>query len=153
VELTVAARIVLPTLRPVEPAVPAVPARPADGAEVEVAPAQDDPAGELLAFAPSSVTVGVGQQGRWRVPGRAVHTVELGRDEVELGDTTPGDAVPHRPAGPWDGRAPVWSGFLSSDASAPGGTTFALRFGRAGRYTFQCRFHPQMTGTVVVAPA
>ena len=136
---------------PSRPAVePAPTAGRAVGTNVIVAPAQDAPPAEQLRFAPATVTVAVGEQVRWRVPGRSVHTVEIGRGEVELGDTTPADGAPHAPRGPWDGREPVWSGFLSTDPSAPGGSTFSLRFGRAGRYTFQCRFHPQMTGTVVV---
>lgn len=121
------------------------PARPG---EVVVAP--QDGRTELLAYAPAVTTVRAGGTVTWRVPGRAPHTVEL-LAEPELEDTTPAEARPDAPAGGWDGRSPVRSGFLSSDPGAPGGSTFRLQFLVPGRYAYACRFHPQMRGEVVVS--
>ena len=120
--------------------------------EVLVAPDSQDPLAELLAFVPAEITIAAGETVTWRVTGPSPHTVELGGGEVELGDTTAVEARPDAPAAGWDGTGAVRSGFLSSDPGAPGGTAFSLRFLRPGRYAVHNRFHPQMTGTVVVTP-
>lgn len=118
--------------------------------EVLVAPDAGQPSAELLSFVPEHITVAAGDVVTWRVTGPSPHTVELGSGEVELGDTTAAEARPDAPAGGWDGTRAVRSGFLSTDPGAPGGTSFSLRFTRAGRYVVHNRFHPQMTGVVVV---
>jgi plastocyanin len=118
--------------------------------EVLVAPDSSDPQAELLAFVPSELTIRAGESVTWRVSGPSPHTVELGGGEVELGDTTAIEAQSEAPVGGWDGTGAVRSGFLSSDPGAPGGTSFTLRFTEPGRYVVHNRFHPQMTGTVVV---
>lgn len=121
--------------------------------EVLVAPDADSPSAELLAFVPSEIALVAGESVTWRASGPSPHTVELGSGEVDLGDTTPAEARPDAPVGGWDGTGVVRSGFLSSDPGAPGGTSFTLRFTHPGRYLVRNRFHPQMTGTVVVAAA
>jgi plastocyanin len=118
--------------------------------EVLVAPDSSDPQAELLAFVPSEMAIRAGGSVTWRVSGPSPHTVELGGGEVELGDTTAIEAQPEAPVDGWDGTGAVRSGFLSSDPGAPGGTSFTLRFTKPGRYVVHNRFHPQMTGTVVV---
>lgn len=118
--------------------------------EVLVAPDAARPQAELLAFVPEQITVAAGDVVTWRVTGPSPHTVELGSGEVELGDTTAAEARPDFPAAGWDGTGAVRSGFLSSDPGAPGGTSFSLRFTKPGRYVVHNRFHPQMTGAVVV---
>jgi plastocyanin len=136
------------------PAVEADQARsalPAPGPnEVLVAPDSQDPQAELLAFVPDEIAIRAGESVTWRLSGPSPHTVELGSGAVELGDTTAREAQPEAPAGGWDGAGAVRSGFLSSDPGAPGGTSFTLRFTEPGRYVVHNRFHPQMTGTVVV---
>jgi plastocyanin len=118
--------------------------------EVLVAPDASDPRAELLAFVPSETSIRAGESVTWRVSGPSPHTVELGGGEVELGDTTAVEAQPAAPPSGWDGTGTVRSGFLSSDPGAPGGTSFTLRFTEPGRYVVHNRFHPQMTGTIVV---
>jgi plastocyanin len=136
-----------------QPAPPPAPAPPttasptAPAGTVLVAP--QSAGAELLAYVPATTTVPVGGTVVWRVPGPAPHTVEL-LAEPELEDTTPAESVPDAPAGGWDGRSPIRSGFLSTDPGAPGGTTFSVRFLRGGRYAYACRFHPQMRGEVLV---
>lgn len=125
---------------------------PAAG-EVLVAPDVGSPSAELLAFVPDEIVVAAGGSVTWRAGGPSPHTVELGTSEVDLGDTTAAEARPTAPAAGWDGTGVVRSGFLSSDPGAPGGTTFTLRFTEPGRYVVRNRFHPQMTGTVVVTAA
>lgn len=120
--------------------------------EVLVAPDSQEPHAELLAYVPAEITLAAGETVTWRVTGPSPHTVELGGGEVELGDTTAVEARPDAPAAGWDGAGAVRSGFLSSDPGAPGGTSFSLRFDRPGRYAVHNRFHPQMTGAVVVTP-
>jgi plastocyanin len=131
-----------PTPAPVDPVT-----QTARRGEVLVAPQSEGT--ELLAYVPAATTVRAGGTVTWRVPGPAPHTVEL-LAEPELEDTTPAESVPDAPAGGWDGRSPIRSGFLSTDPGAPGGSAFSVRFLRPGRYAYACRFHPQMRGEIVV---
>ena len=76
-----------------------------------------------LSFSPPSVTITAGQYVTWR------------NDDVTNHTTTE------------DSATPVWdSGQLGP------GQTFQRYFGSAGRFTYHCRNHPGMTGTVVVNP-
>ena len=76
-----------------------------------------------LAFSPPSVTIKAGQYVTWRNDDTSNHT------------TTE------------DSATPVWdSGQLGP------GQTFPQYFGSAGTFTYHCRNHPTMTGTVIVTP-
>ena len=76
-----------------------------------------------LSFSPPSVTITAGEYVTWR------------NDDVTNHTTTE------------DSATPVWdSGQLGP------GQTFQRYFGSAGRFTYHCRNHPGMTGTVVVNP-
>jgi plastocyanin len=134
-----------PTPQPPDEVEPADPER----GLVVVAPATEDTT--VLAFSPATVEVQVGEEVRWVTTTRAPHDLTFGAEEApDLQHTDPTDALPDLPDGPWDGRGTVRSGYLSTDPSAPGGTTASLTFGAPGTYDYVCRFHPAMTGTVVV---
>jgi len=76
-----------------------------------------------LSFSPPSVTITAGEYVTWR------------NDDVTNHTTTE------------DSATPVWdSGQLGLSQ------TFQRYFGSAGRFTYHCRNHPGMTGTVVVNP-
>ena len=76
-----------------------------------------------LSFSPQSVTIKAGQYVTWRNDDAINHT------------TTE------------DSATPVWdSGQLGP------GQTFQRNFGSAGIFTYHCRNHPNMTGTVTVTP-
>lgn len=125
---------------------------PPNGAgTVLVAPDSSAPAAEVLSFVPARLAVPVGGSVTWQVDGPAPHSVELGSDAPALLDGSPSSALPVAPADRlWDGAAPVSSGWLGTDGSAPGGERFSLTFLSAGTYRYACRFHPGMTGEIVV---
>lgn len=126
-------------------------ALPRRAAEVLVAPVLPDPVAEVLDFVPRRTSVRVGEAVTWSLDSPSPHTVEFGAGEdLGLNDSVAADAAAS-PGREWDGQGRYSSGFLSSDNGAPGGTRFSLRFTRPGRYAFRCRFHPLMTGEVVVA--
>lgn len=117
--------------------------------EVLIAPSTSDTA--LTTFHPVTIEVGVGESVTWTTTTRSPHDVVLGaEDRPDLQHSLPTDGVPDLPAGPWDGTGEIRSGFLSTDPSAPGGTSVTVTFAVPGTYTYHCRFHPTMTGTVVV---
>lgn len=101
------------------------------------------------AFSPAVTHVKVGREVTWKVSGRDPHDVVFSAVQRDLLDSPPAQAAPSAPDGPWDGIGDVWSGFMSTDPSAPGGTSFSLGFGEPGRYRYFCTFHPDMRGVVV----
>ena len=111
-----------------------------------------DPAKALNTFLPRVIRVAAGAEVTWEVASRDPHEVVFSDVHRDLLDSPPAQAAPSAPAGPWDGSGEVWSGFLSTDPSAPGGTSFSLSFARAGRYEYFCLFHGGMRGAVVVGP-
>jgi len=113
-----------------------------------------DPNIAVLQFLPQSVTVTAGSTVEWRIAGPEPHTITF----LPPGQTppTPDKADPFftpTPAanGVYDGKSLVNSGL------APQGPTpaapFRLTFPTAGKYSYQCLIHPQMTGTVNVVAA
>jgi plastocyanin len=102
------------------------------------------------AFVPGTIRIATGEGVTWTAPGRDPRDVVFGVDHVDLSHSTPADARPNASQDAWDGSEPVWSGFMSTDPSAPGGTRFRLTFTRPGRYPYVCRFHPDMSGVVIV---
>jgi plastocyanin len=112
-----------------------------------------DPPASVNLFSPAEVTITEGEEVTWSVDSRDPHDVVFGENVVELVDSSATESVSNAPRGAWDGAGDIWSGFLSTDPSVPEGAAFSLTFGAAGRYPYQCRFHPNMTGLVVVEPA
>ena len=114
----------------------------------------NDPNIAVLQFLPQSVTVTAGTTVEWRIAGPEPHTVTF----LPPGQTppTPDKADPFfvpTPAanGVYDGKSLVNSGLVpQGPAAAP---PFRLTFPTAGKYTYQCLIHPQMTGTVNVVAA
>lgn len=126
-----------------------VPDEPTPG-EVLVAPGSDTT--RLNAFWPATVTVAAGEAVTWTSTARAPHDVVLGFDEPpELVHSTPVDALPDAPDGPWDGTTQIRSGYLQATDDGPAGATFSVTFADPGTYEYVCRFHPSMRGTVVVS--
>lgn len=78
-----------------------------------------------FAFTPASVTIDVGASVVWTV-----------RKDPEQHTVTP--VVP----GSFEGSGPLFAG-----------DDFAVRFDAPGTYAYACRFHPFMTGTIVVVEA
>ena len=112
----------------------------------------EDPPASVNLFSPAEVTITEGEKVTWSVDSSDPHDVVFGENMVELVDSSPAESVSNAPQGEWDGEGDLWSGFLSTDPSLPEGAAFSLRFGAPGRYPYQCRFHPNMTGVVVVEP-
>jgi plastocyanin len=49
------------------------------------------------------------------------------------------------------GHTVTFDNFSSlSDVSLQGGSTWEVKFARAGTYSYRCTIHPQMTGTITV---
>jgi plastocyanin len=105
----------------------------------------------VLAYLPQSVTVKAGSAVEWRFAGPEPHSVTF----VAPGQTLPPPGSDQKlfaptPAanGSYDGKSLVNSGLLplGPGAAAP----FRLTFPTAGKFTYQCVIHPQMTGTVTV---
>ena len=132
-----------------DPADTVTPTDVEDG-HVIVAPATDTTG--LNAFWPATMQVRIGDTVTWTATGRAPHDVNLGHDHPpELVHSTAADALPDHPDGPWDGSTPIRSGYLQASGDGPAGGTFSVTFAEPGTYDYVCRFHPAMTGTVVVS--
>jgi plastocyanin len=108
----------------------------------------------ILQYLPQSVTVTAGSTVEWRIAGPEPHTITF----LPPGQTppTPDKADPlfvPTPAvnGTYDGKSLVNSGLLPQGPGAV--PPFRLKFPTAGKFTFQCVIHPQMTGTVNVVDA
>ena len=108
------------------------------------------PAAAVNSFFPDVVRIGARDTVTWSTRMRDPRDVVFSKERPDLSHSGPGDALPHAPRGTWDGKGEVRSGFMSTDPSAPGGRSFSLRFDRPGRYGYACRFHPDMSGTVLV---
>lgn len=94
---------------------------------------------EAIAFEPSELQVAPGERVVWTNEDESVeHTITSGKP----GDRgVPGlsDEKPDRPDGVFDGTV------------ADAGDTFAFTFEESGTFTYFCRVHPVMTGTVTVS--
>lgn len=120
-----------------------------DPGHIVVAPG--DERTRLNRFWPATTTVAAGETVTWTTEARTPHDVVLGADTPpELLHASPEEAVADAPDGPWDGQTTIRSGYLTTDPDGPVGTTFAVTFAQPGTYKYYCRFHPLMTGTVVV---
>lgn len=91
-----------------------------------------------FAFAPSMVTVKVGQTVTWTNTGPSTHTATSDSLVWDSGNLSPP------------------SGGGGYGGGSPGGT-FAFTFTKAGTYTYHCTIHPpsmypSFTGTVTVTP-
>lgn len=83
------------------------------------------------AYAPSTVTIAPGEQVTWTWAGPDTnHSVTADAGQSESFDSDPGGSA--------------------ATISHPAGATFTHRFTQAGRFTFHCRVHSFMTGTVKV---
>lgn len=79
-------------------------------------------ANDNLAFAPTTITVGVGQVLQWKNVGQIMHTVTFNDNALSC----------------------------LSDEQLNGGSTWDVTFNTAGTYAYHCTIHEQMTGTVKV---
>jgi plastocyanin len=82
-----------------------------------------------FAFSPAAITVTAGTTVTWTNTGSAIHSV--------TSDTGAFDSSPSCPGGP---------------CISPG-SSYSHLFSQAGRFSYHCRVHPFMTGTVVVNAA
>jgi plastocyanin len=97
-------------------------AAPAHAADVKI---------QGFAFTPSTVTIALGDTVTWTYAGPDTnHSVTSDPGQADSWDSDPG-------------RSP-------SSTDHPPGTTYARRFDVAGRFTYFCKVHPSMKGTVVV---
>lgn len=113
-----------------------------------------DPNIAVLQFLPQSVTVTAGSTVEWRRAGPEPHTITF---------MPPGQAPPTpdkadalfaptpAPNGAYDGKSLVNSGLAPQGPGAA--PPFRLTFPTAGKYTYVCVIHPQMTGTINVVAA
>ncbi|MGH7686060.1 MAG: cupredoxin domain-containing protein [Candidatus Dormibacteria bacterium] len=85
-------------------------------------PANTVQATDNLAFAPTTITVSVGQVLQWKNGGGIMHTVTFNDNAMSCLD----------------------------DAQLNGGSTWDVTFNTAGTYAYHCTIHEQMTGTVKV---
>ena len=85
-------------------------------------PANTVQANDNLAFAPTTITVGVGQVLQWKNVGSIMHTVTFNDN----------------------------ANSCLSDEQLNGGSTWDVTFNAAGTYAYHCTIHEQMTGTVKV---
>ena len=85
-------------------------------------PANTVQANDNLAFAPTTITVGVGQVLQWKNVGSIMHTVTFNDNAMSC----------------------------LSDEQLNGGSTWDVTFNTAGTYAYHCTIHEQMTGTVKV---
>ena len=145
-----ATRISTPSVTPARPAPSTTGARAVGVPETTAPPATDpappvsDPFQPVLpptsaatanvsivdfGFSPASVTVTAGSTVTWTNTGAAIHSV--------TSDTGAFDSSPTCPSG----------------SCLDPGATYSHTFATAGRFTYHCRVHPTMTGTVVVNAA
>lgn len=101
-------------------------------------------------FLTDSVTVLTGDTVHWDFPWKEPHTVTFG---TPAGDPTVNSGVGL--STDYNGTGYISSGFLGDEwPNAPGapkaGTTFDVKFTKAGSYAFLCAIHPLMKGTVTV---
>jgi plastocyanin len=90
-----------------------------------------------IAFSPAKLTVPVGAKVIWTNKDNVKHTVTSGK---------PGkDAVP----GVSKGSAAKPTGVFDQPMS-PSGSTFSFTFSKSGTFTYFCRIHSSMRGTIVV---
>jgi plastocyanin len=90
-----------------------------------------------IAFSPHKLTVPAGAKVVWTNKDKVKHTVTSGR---------PGkDAVP----GVSNGSPPKPTGMFDQPMT-PSGSTFTFTFKKSGTFTYFCRIHSSMRGTIVV---
>ena len=110
---------------------------------------------QLNAFAPSMITVNIGDSVTWHLDSTEFHNIDFpagtpppdfiqpGPDGVFI---NPQAAVPSG-GNTYDASAPVTSGLLNS------GDSFSLMFTKAGTYQYLCDIHAGMVGVVNVVAA
>ena len=106
---------------------------------------------DVQQFFPAEGSVKVGDTVEWKSAVITPHTITFGPPPPIQGDPTEVAAV--APTGAWDGTTPVHSGTIG--VGWPGGTAFALTFGKTGTFDYYCLLHePQsMVARVTVAAA
>lgn len=90
--------------------------------------------GDAFAFVPAAVTIRARRSVRWTWQGT------LFRNHSVTADPGQRESFDSDPAGP------------PSNADHPPGDTFTHTFNRAGTYTYHCKVHPEMIGSVEVLP-
>lgn len=105
----------------------------------------------VLAYLPSSVTIAAGKSVEWRIPGPEPHSITFTADGKPPPVADEKLFPPTPPTGPYDGKSLVNSGLapLGPTPAAP----FKVTFPNAGKFTYYCVIHPNMTGTVTVVDA
>jgi plastocyanin len=105
----------------------------------------------VLAFLPQSVTIAAGKSVEWKITGPEPHSVTFTADGKPPPTADPTLFPPKPPTGPYDGKTLVSSGLapLGPGAVPP----FKVTFPTAGKFTYYCVIHPNMTGTVTVVDA
>jgi plastocyanin len=113
-----------------------------------------DPNIAVLQYLPQSITVNTGTTVEWQIAGPEPHSVTFLPPGQTLPPGNPDQSLfAPTPAanGSYDGKSLVNSGLVPQGPGAA--PPFRLAFPNAGKFTFVCVIHPQMTGTVtVVAP-
>lgn len=98
-----------------------------------------------MKFYPGTITIDEGDSITWTAAGDA-HTIAF------LSGTTAPEPLNPANFAPSGGNSYSGTEVINSGIVNPG-QSFTLTFTKAGTYQYQCLFHPQMTGTVVVQPA
>jgi plastocyanin len=106
--------------------------------------------GDVMQFFPPSAGIKAGDTLRWTNSTPVPHTVTFNMQEYPGGDPF---AVPRSSNTTFDGTGFTNSGIIGVDF--PDGTSYALKFSKAGTYNFVCILHANqgMAGTVTVGEA
>ncbi len=102
-------------------------------------------------FLPEAVTIAAGKSVEWKISGPEPHSVTFTADGKPPAVADEKLFPPTPPTGPYNGKTLVNSGLVPLGPGAP--APFKITFPTAGKYTYYCVIHPNMTGTVTVVDA
>ena len=102
-------------------------------------------------FLPEAVTIAAGKSVEWKISGPEPHSVTFTADGKPPAPADEKLFPPTPPKGPYDGKTLVNSGLVPLGPGTP--APFKITFPTAGKYTYYCVIHPNMTGTVTVVDA
>lgn len=110
-----------------------------------------DPNIAVLEYLPESVTIAAGKSVEWRIAGPEPHSITFTADGKPPAVADQALFAPSPAKGPYDGKTLVNSGLVPLGPGSP--APFKVTFPTAGKYTYYCVIHPNMTGTVTVVDA
>jgi len=105
----------------------------------------------ILQYLPQSVTITAGSAVEWKIAGPEPHSVTFLPPGRNLPQGPPDQSLfapTPAPGGTYDGKSLVNSGLVPQGPTAA--PPFRVSFPTAGKFTYVCVIHPNMTGTVTV---